>query len=187
MNKIIGISGVAGAGKDLFYSLLSKKIATQRMALADELKKEIRDFSISLYGIDPTDCSRWDKEKIRNLLIFHGGFRREQSSGRYWLEKLDQQIKKVEENKTICITDIRYVEYEKDEIHWLKKEKGGVLVHISRVLEDGTIKLAPNDHEKKNDPILNYLADYKIAWPTTKDEAQLDSYINNFVDWLDKN
>ena len=36
MNKIIGISGVAGAGKDTFYDLLSARIPCEKYSLADE-------------------------------------------------------------------------------------------------------------------------------------------------------
>jgi dephospho-CoA kinase len=185
MNKIIGITGVAGSGKDLFYSLLSKKRHASRFALAYELKNELRDFSMSLYGIDPVSCSRADKEKIRNLLVFHGDFRRKQTEGRYWIEKLEQKIN-FANSEVICITDIRFVEYEKDEIHWLKKEKNGILIHISRILEDGTIKLAPNEKEEKNDPILKDMADYRIKWSTSKNISELDFHVENFVKWLDK-
>ena len=40
--KIVGISGLAGSGKDLFFDSLSKKINAKRFALADELKSEVR-------------------------------------------------------------------------------------------------------------------------------------------------
>ena len=45
-NKIIGIAGVAGAGKDLFYELLSAKTKCRRFSLGDELKKEIRPYCL---------------------------------------------------------------------------------------------------------------------------------------------
>ena len=50
--KYIGLSGVAGAGKDLFYSLLSKRIPCQRFSLADGLKSDVRDWCIENYNID---------------------------------------------------------------------------------------------------------------------------------------
>ena len=119
--NVIGISGVAGSGKDLFYSLLSARLNTRRMALADELKRELRDFSISSYGIDPINCNREDKEKIRSLLVFHGNFKRKQTEGRYWIEKLNKALDSSLSNQISCITDIRHSEYDNDEVRWLKK------------------------------------------------------------------
>ena len=42
-NTVIGVSGLAGSGKDTFFKILSKKRKFKRYALADELKMEIRD------------------------------------------------------------------------------------------------------------------------------------------------
>ena len=39
-SRIIGISGVAGSGKDLFYNLLKEHINCERFSLADEIKSE---------------------------------------------------------------------------------------------------------------------------------------------------
>ena len=52
--KIIGISGVAGAGKDFFFENLNKKIKCKRFSLGDELKKEIRSYCLQSFNIDPT-------------------------------------------------------------------------------------------------------------------------------------
>ena len=77
-NKVIGLSGIAGCGKDLFFSLLSKRLSCKRFALADELKQETKDILVPNYGIDPVTCGREDKDRIRPFLVFHGGLRREQ-------------------------------------------------------------------------------------------------------------
>ena len=93
-NRVIGISGIAGCGKDLFFSLLSKQVSCKRFALADELKLETKEILVSNYGIDPTSCGREDKDKIRPFLVFHGGLRREQTDGRYWVDRLTPKINK---------------------------------------------------------------------------------------------
>ena len=62
--KIIGIAGVAGAGKDTFYSLLSQRMFCKRASFADFLKKEVRPWCGDQYGIDPCTCSREEKEII---------------------------------------------------------------------------------------------------------------------------
>ena len=41
MNRIIGISGVAGSGNDTFFNLLSERVPCRKYSLADELKREV--------------------------------------------------------------------------------------------------------------------------------------------------
>ena len=210
-NKVIGISGIAGCGKDLFFSLLSKRMQCKRFALADELKLETKDILLTNYGIDPLVCNRKDKEKIRPFLIFHGGLRREQTNGRYWVEKLTPKIKTYLESENgpagssfAVVTDVRYDEKDKDEVHWLKEEVGGVLLHLSRYEEvvdridpKGMVSSArifppaPNEKERLNDPRLKEKADYILAWPSISGppkfvEHSLLSHVDRFVLWLKK-
>ena len=204
-NKVIGISGIAGCGKDLFFSLLSKQASCRRFALADELKLETKEILVSNYGIDPTSCSREDKDRIRPFLVFHGGGRREQTDGRYWVDKLTPKINKHIESgdeENIVVTDIRYSEKSKDEVHWLKEEIGGVLLHLSCYEEvvkgidpKGTVTSVrvfpppPNETEKLNDPKLKDQADYILAWPKITGsskfiEDSLMTYVDKFAVWL---
>ena len=77
MNTIIGISGVAGAGKDTFFNLLSQYAPCRKYSLADELKKELNQWCRMHYGIDSQTCTREEKEIIRPLLVFHGALKRQ--------------------------------------------------------------------------------------------------------------
>lgn len=199
-SKVIGLSGLAGAGKDLFFSILSEKMECKRFALADELKEETKPLLLEKYGIDPTTCSREDKEKIRDFLVFHGGVRRSESEGRYWIDKLTPSITS-HRGSVAVVTDIRYDEYPLDEVHWLKQEMKGVLVHISRYTDvpyanTPSIKRRkfvepPNERERSNDPILKEKSDYQFAWPTTLGQdkyvhMKLSKYVDNFLVWLEK-
>ena len=139
--KIIGVAGVAGSGKDLFYELLAQKIKCKRFSLGDVLKKEIQSYCIENFSINPITCSREEKNLIRSCLVSHASVKRKLTEGRYWLEKVDRQIKDYtfkqllddgEISEYSCITDIRYNQYENDEVSWLKNELGGILVHISQ-------------------------------------------------------
>ncbi len=47
----IGVSGVAGAGKDLFFELISRRLPVRRFALADALKVDVQRWCIDRYGI----------------------------------------------------------------------------------------------------------------------------------------
>lgn len=168
----IGVSGVAGSGKDLFVekvieflTKLGKK--AKRFALADGLKEDARLILIQKYGIDPTNCSREEKDKIRPDLVKIAQQKREESEGRYWINKLEVQMKSSEPCDYYCISDIRFAEYERDEVFWLKKEKQGILVHVSKYfIENGSarVNLPANEAERKNDPVLLDEADYHVLW-----------------------
>jgi hypothetical protein len=170
--NIIGLGGVAGAGKDLFFTLLSQKLNVKRFSLADELKRETCSWCLEHYGFDSVNCSRREKETLRPFLVFHGAQKRNRTNGRYWIEKLSQKIKN-NKSKNIVITDIRYDDYEKDEVYWLKKELGGKLIHLRQYEEipdpnEGALVRSyrgpVNDEEARNDPKIREKADYKIDW-----------------------
>jgi hypothetical protein len=78
---------------------------------------------------------------------------------------------------------VRYDEYPKDEVHWIKEELQGKLVHIRRfdteILLDPLYQLPtgehkriyqnpPNSSEQINDPKLQKAADILIEWQTQK-------------------
>jgi hypothetical protein len=204
MGKIIGISGVAGAGKDLFFSIINNKISCKRFALADSLKEESRPHILSLYGIDILNCSREQKNIVRPFLVGAGLTRRKMTNGRYWIEKLEPKIKEFiynyyckdanQEPVYPCVTDIRYSEYENDEVGWLKDEMGGVLVHISRFTKQNGRKvfISPaNEEERKQDPKLKAKADYMLEWETQTGSKEqitktLSRGLNDFVSFLEK-
>jgi len=194
---MIGISGIAASGKDLFCRLLLKEIKGQRIALADQLKEEIRPFIISKYGIDVINCSTESKNKVRDLLVFYGGLKRFQTDGQYWT---DVAQKKVDACKNIpIVTDIRYDDYKNDEVSWVKGKNKGVLVHIRKYWEvEDLFEMRrhyfepPNEDEKRNDPNLMSKADYHIEWPNLEDqttkqiEDTLRPFAKEFAEWYNK-
>ena len=195
----IVVSGVAGAGKDLFFQLLSKQLPVRRFALADQLKRECSSWCLEQYGIDPLNCSREEKEKVREFLVYHGTFKRKQSEGRHWVDKLTPSINSFLLNAQTedipVVTDIRYQEYDKDEVAWLRGELGGVLVHITQYVDDGTPVASErppvNSEETRNDPIIKSYADFLIKWPKIKcDNPEKNEYLMNkvkeFVIWYNE-
>ena len=204
--KIIGISGVAGSGKDTFFELLSEEIDCRRYSLADCLKKEVNEWTEKIYNINAMTCTRLEKEIIRPFLVFHAGMRRTQTEGRYWIDKLDTEINEISPPKKDgvitrdistelqVITDIRFDEYDKDEVYWLKEELNGYLIHISMYKSDDDPKKRidkppANDAEAKNDPLLREKADYCIEWPELSpfDPKDLKKYVNDFILFLNEN
>ena len=200
--KVIGISGVAGSGKELFYSLISKKINCKRFALADQLKEECRAHVLESYGVDILNCSREQKNLVRPFLVGAGLTRRKMTNGRYFVEKLEPKIKEFIYNYYCvkgnhdsvypCVTDVRYSSHEKDEVGWLKDTMGGTLVHITRFdyTKEGKVNVPPaNEEEKRYDPILKSQADYILEWETAKGsqeqmENSLSRCLDDFVNFM---
>jgi hypothetical protein len=171
---MIGITGVARSGKDTFYSILNKylkekNLESQRIALADELKKELDDFVEKKFKIDLNKCDGSDKELIRPLMVAYGKCRRVQTQGKYWTSIVDQKVKELKKDNIVpIITDIRYIEYKEDEYAWLKSYNG-ILIHLSRKLDDGSFVPPANMEEKSNDNKLKAVADFSICWETCQD------------------
>ena len=173
----IGLGGVAGSGKDTFFSYLKKElnkkeIKIKRYSFGDELKKEVNEWTTTHYGISSLECTREEKETIRPLLVTHGSVKRNKTKGQYWIEKVKQAIDRDEENPdVICITDVRYNHYDNDEASWLK-DLGGILVYVGRMVKnpepsgcpavDGIMfELKPkNTEEMIHDPKVRGAADY---------------------------
>lgn len=173
-NNIIGLTGVARSGKDTFCLILErflkeKGLEARRVALADELKKELSDFVEKKFKINLNKCEGQDKELIRPLMVAYGKCRRAQTEGKYWTSIVESDIKNFRKQNIIpIITDIRYIEYKDDEYAWLKNHNG-ILIHISRKLDDGSIIPPANIEEKANDNKLKAVADYSICWETCQD------------------
>ena len=188
MKNIIGLGGIAQSGKDFFFTNLKKttKRNVIRFAIADELKKELFSLIKNTYNVDIFNCSAEDKEKVRPMLLSHGKIRRNDSKGRYWINKISEKVKDAakDEKNIVVITDIRYDEFASDEVDWVKKELNGFFVHISKYTEDKGVKvfgLPPNEDEAINNPKLIEKADYLIEWPDKLKEEQAKRYCNDVL------
>lgn len=190
MKKVIGLSGVAGSGKDTLFTLLNlRNPNTKRFALADILKEEISPFIKELYGIDIFNCSREEKNLLRPILVEHGKIRRTFTSGTYWTSKLTKSINEfisLDPKNVAIITDIRYAEYEEDELFWLKKMLNGHLIHITMTLDKGEKLMPPNKEEERNDPVLKKNADIKIAWPKIEPFSLKNLNLINYAEKIEK-
>ena len=191
MKNVIGLGGIAQSGKDFFFANLKKttKRNVIRFAIADELKKELFSLIKNTYNVDIFNCSAEDKEKIRPMLLSHGKIRRNDSKGRYWINKISEKVKDAakDEKNIVVITDIRYDEFAEDEVDWVKKELNGFFVHISKYTEDKGVKvfgLPPNEDEAINNPKLIEKADYLIQWPDKLKEEQAKRYCNEVLIYI---
>jgi deoxyribodipyrimidine photolyase len=104
-----------------------------------------------------------------DLMVAYGKCRRVQTEGKYWTSLLDDKVKELkEENIVPIITDVRYIEYKEDEYSWIKSHNG-ILIHLSRKLDDGSLVPPANIEEKSNDNKLKAVADFAICWETCQD------------------
>ena len=215
--KIIGISGVAKSGKDTLFSTLQKigkeqRLYLKRYALADQLKKDLDPFLLEKFGISAFTTIPREKEIIRPMLVAYGRGKRIISKGTYWTTIVFNQIQKDLKSGDFIpvITDIRYSEFEKDELSWIKKNNG-TLIHLTRYEEEdewiecfGKIPdgkdvirrnneiyaktgrkilnkiMPPNEDESRNDPILEESADILIQWKNM-DENERINFIKNII------
>ena len=190
---LIGIGGVAVSGKDTLCQLiievaLTMGLSAERMALADELKAQIRPKLIEKYGIDVMNCAPDKKEIIRPELVNYGKEKRRESQGTYWTKIIEQ---KAEDSASdlIIVPDIRYSLYPKDEVQWVKKRMGGILVHVSRYcVNEGNIEFVkpPNKDELENDPKVQDAAEFLIRWPTSDPATLKNNYqslIRDMIAW----
>ena len=203
---VIGVSGVAGAGKDLFVDACIAELAkrgksSDKVAIATELKSEVQSWCLEHYGINALNASREDKEKIREFLVFHGVAKRRASDGRHWINLADKAINSMKRNYDyLFVSDVRYSDFEKDEVHWVKEELKGTLVHISqyeikeatskrgwpKAVEDKVFKEPANAEEARNDPKLKAYADYRLSWEyaNINKDKYISSKVVQFIEWL---
>jgi len=214
MKKIIAISGLAGDGKDSVCKILKNYFSKhseyklKRIALADQLKVECYEACMDLFRIDPINCSREDKEKIRDFLVFYGKIMRSKSKGTHWTSEALKRIEKFNSSNDIfCIPDIRYAFHPADECQWVKNN-GGIHIHVQKFTVDTNFELGKgvsvdirlstpiNKEELRNNPSVILFADYVIEWHDCSPELPennaecvdavneiakriLDSYINS--------
>ena len=187
--SVIGIAGVAGSGKDTFGKIIGNVFENSGgkvnyLSFAAKLKAEVSEISKKLYNIDPTNCTREEKNLIRPLLLAHGAIMREKTQGQYWINSIKNLI--IENNINI-ITDVRFCEYECDEVDWIQSN-GGIVVHITRFFEENGQRiyiLPDNEYERRNDKILKSKANYSFSWPTNISKQK--KYSEKFFKWLVKN
>lgn len=158
--KLVGITGLARAGKDSFYNF-SKPIIEfknekhSRYAFADALKEESDELLSKYVGISAFTEKTSEKEVIRPFLVTYGTHVRRKLNPNCWIDKINHKVSsEINKENWVFITDVRY----ENEIDWIH-QLGGKAVHIQR---EGNI--APNKEELDNDPILRNKSDFQVKW-----------------------
>lgn len=182
MTKIISISGNAGVGKDSLARILQTKLPKSSIySLAYTLRLEtegiLRQFGYNVWSQD-----RSEKEVFRNFLVEYAELARKSTKGTYYWKKLQEAIE-LNKEELVLVPDVRYDEYENDEVWWVKQN--GILVYIE-AYKNGS-KVGPaNYKEEQNEGKLAAKCDHLLVWDhqAQNDEqiyltnkAQIDSII----------
>ena len=182
---VVGVSGVARSGKNLFCDLIIEELAKQgysakQFALANALKRDCSNFLETYCDLDVHTDNTHNKSLFREFLVWYGDLKRKQSNGRHWIEKMDEQISKYTGDVAL-VSDVRYAHYPNDELGWVVYEHEGLLVHLRRyersstavIDETGNVQVnyvqPPNEHERISDPKLREGAHFQLNWPTVDD------------------
>jgi hypothetical protein len=178
---IIGISGVARSGKDTlangFVKILKELgVKSERLALADELRKECRSFIKRTLNIDVLNMTDDEKKIVRPFLVFWGTHMRRKADENCWIKALEKRRKP---DSLTIVSDIRY----QNEADWIK-ESGGFLIHIARLDDKGEFIQAPNEEERENDPLLIEKSNVSFVWNTfgSEDVKLLTDYCYAFFE-----
>lgn len=186
----VAVSGLATSGKDtcckfLIQALSRQNISAARMALADQLKAELRGRLLEKFGIDVLNCTPKEKEVIRPSLVEHGRELRVQTQGTHWTKIVQERAQNLSE-QVIIVPDIRYNHYPNDEVQWIK-QNNGLLIHVSRYIIDSAGNKSwvqpPNEDERINDPTVRVAADFVLSWETLEELALKERY-NGFFDTI---
>lgn len=124
--KLIGLAGMAGAGKDYTYERLRdfywpQGTTVERIALADGVRLEIQE---TLGQYQPVLWKKPYPDAIRRLLQWWGtDFRRAQNPN-HWVDKTRERIE-VSNAGIVCVTDVRFSN-EADMI----RDLGGIVVEV---------------------------------------------------------
>ena len=111
---LIGVSGKAGSGKDTIGDYLVKEYAFKKIALADPIKRLVKDvFALDDHAVydrvaREQSLQRWPKWSVRTLLQFIGTeLFREKIDDSVWVKSLWYKIQDDKANNYVC-PDIRF-------------------------------------------------------------------------------
>ena len=203
--NIIGVGGFARSGKDTFVGIAKKILAkngysSQKVSFADSLKRDLEAWLLEKYGISVWTSNDEEKALIRPFLVAHGCGKRIQTQGKYWVDKVDEQIRftnsheyRDSTNHVYFVSDVRF----RNEANWLHEKWAGELIHLKRwstkEVRDGygdnvfakVFDAAPNEEEKLQDPLVVEVADQNVEWESkrklTTEEAMEDPYLQGVV------
>ena len=175
--KVIGIAGVARVGKDTFADCLIDLFAeagqkAQRVAFADALKEDLKDFLLAKTGVNPYTKDTSSKNLLRPLMVEYGRLMRSLTQGQYWIAEITEKIENNTKNNIISIlSDVRYG----NEAEWINQFRSGITIHLHRTGIE-----AANKEEASHDPYAQKASHYSINWRNCENATQLHNQVEKY-------
>lgn len=171
---IIMLCGPARCGKDTIGRLLKDTLSKSTSekwftwAFADQLRIDLKSKVREKYGVDIHDESK--KHLFRPDMIEYGQKKREETGGRYLIDKFIEYFECNDSRLNWIITDFRFI----NEYEVLQKELGDRVlispVYIERYIQKGQLKFTVEptiEQEIENYPEIRKIAVKKpVEWKT---------------------
>ena len=160
---MIGVGGLARAGKDTLSKCLKKVIENdfgcevEIVHLADKLKSDLDNLISENFHFEAFTEGIREKELIRPILVAYGEAMKSQWGKDVWMRKLAEEIENRNPKKFFIVSDVRF----DFECRYIRDNFDGWNIHIKK---NGS-KIAVNKTEKENDPLVQKEADIKHGWP----------------------
>lgn len=174
---IIGVSGFARCGKNTLAEILSEYsshlgLNAKLFSFAYSLRQDLNSFCKEKFGISAFTEDTVDKNKIRSILIAYGQSQRSLSEGSYWWKKLMPEINSFFSSggNIAVISDLRFKEYELDEVDFIRSYANSLIITLNRTGEDGKLIAPAHESESKNLPQIASMADLNLTWKTVSKE-----------------
>lgn len=164
--KVIGLSGNAGVGKDTLARILKDLIPNSEIfSLAFYLRKETEKI-LKKFNHNVWTQNRDLKSEFRLFLVEYAELARKHTKGQYFWKKLHKDIKKNHSGLDYAIiSDVRYDEYDRDEVFWV--QTNGVLVYLAAKSPSGEVIPPANYKEQQNAPRLATKSSHQLYWDIT--------------------
>jgi len=185
LDKIIyiAIGGKARTGKDTLAKALVKSINNLAPnlkvgihSLAEPIREELYDQISSYLDINIFKMTDDEKAIVRPFMVGWGETMRKSSGGKYFVEQLENKL--VDEDiDVVIVPDLRYKEYDFDELDYFKSKNKHLIIHMScykMVNNKRVYNKAPNKQERMNDPKIKNAADVKVDWEYQGEGETLD-------------
>jgi hypothetical protein len=132
-------------------------------------------FLMMNFKISALTSKEEEKKIIRPLLVAFGEAKRKINPD-YWVGVLDHLLLK---NGLTIISDVRY----ENEADWIIS-KGGKILHLNRMNEDGSYVQPANKEEELNSPNVIKKCFHELCWKTMPDKNQTNEVVQSFVDTI---
>ena len=168
----VAVTGFARSGKNSLCSLMEtvckeKSLKVKTFSFAYALKKDLDSFCREHFNIS-SFSEKEEKSIIRPILIAYGESKRKITEGTYWWKKVMSDINDFYDSggNIALVSDLRFKEFEHDEIDFIKSYANSLTFCVQRILSNGQLLQPAHDSESRNSTRLIDCSDAVVRWNT---------------------